>query len=250
MAILGIDIGGSGIKGAMVDLESGEFTTPRHRIATPEGALPADVAVVVKEMVKHFNYQGPVGCGFPAVVRDGVVYTAANIDHSWIGVNANKLFSESTGCPVYIVNDADAAGIAEMTFGVGKDYQEGIVLLLTLGTGIGSAVFVNGHLLPNTELGHIEIRGKDAEQRASAAVRTKKKLSWKAWTARLQEYLSKIEMLLSPDVIIIGGGISKDSEKYFPLLKTRAKMIPASLLNQAGIVGAALYAHEKGAEKQ
>jgi len=249
MAVLGIDIGGSGIKGALVDLETGEFTTPRHRIATPEGALPADVAVVVKEMVEHFDYKGPIGCGFPAIVRDGVVYSAANIDHSWIGVNANELFSEATNCQVFTLNDADAAGTAEMAFGVGKDFQKGIVLLLTLGTGIGTAVFVDGHLLPNTELGHIEIRGKDAERRASAAVRTKKKLSWKAWSARLQEYLSTIEMLISPDVIVIGGGISKDSHKYFPLLKTRAKMIPALLLNQAGIVGAALYAYQKSSEE-
>ena len=248
MAILGIDIGGSGIKGALVDLETGEFTTPRHRIITPEGALPADVAVVVKEMVAHFEYSGPIGCGFPAIVRDGVVYSAANVDKSWIGVDANKLFSDATGCPVCTLNDADAAGTAEMAYGVGKDYQKGIVLLLTLGTGIGTAIFVDGHLLPNTELGHIEIRGKDAEKRASAAVRTKKKLSWKAWSTRLQEYLSTIEMLLSPDVIVIGGGISKDSKKYFPLIKTRAKMLPATLLNQAGIVGAALYAHQKVSE--
>ena len=248
MVILGIDIGGSGIKGALVDLETGEFTTPRHRIKTPEGALPADVAVVVKELVEHFDYHGVIGCGFPAIVREGVVFSAANIDESWIGVNANQLFSEVTGCSVFTVNDADAAGTAEMSFGVGKDYQKEIVLLLTLGTGIGTAVFVRGNLLPNTELGHIELRGKDAEKRASAAVRTKKKLSWEAWTARLQEYLSAIEMLISPDVIVVGGGISKDSEKYFPLLKTRAKLLPASLLNQAGIVGAALYAYQQSSE--
>ena len=248
MVILGIDIGGSGIKGALVDLKTGEFTTPRHRITTPEGALPAEVAVVVREMVEHFDYHGVIGCGFPAIVREGVVFSAANVDMSWIGEDANQLFSEATGCSVFTVNDADAAGIAEMSFGVGKDYQKGIVLLLTLGTGIGTAVFVDGHLLPNTELGHIEIRGKDAEKRASAAVRTKKKLSWEAWTARLQEYLSTIEMLISPDVIVVGGGISKDSEIYFPLLETRAKLLPALLLNQAGIVGAALYAYQQSSE--
>ena len=242
MGVLGIDIGGSGIKGAIVDIKTGEIAVDRYRLPTPEGARPQEVAQVFAEVVKHFDYQGPIGVGFPAVIRGGVVHTAANISKMWIGFNASKLFGDVSGCPVHIANDADVAGIAEMTFGIGRHYRKNVVFLITIGTGIGTAIFVNGTLLPNTELGHIEIRGKDAEKRASDAARQEKGYSWSEWAEKLQEYLSTIERLFSPDVFIIGGGVSKDSEKFVPLLNLKAKIEIAQLLNQAGIVGAALYA--------
>lgn len=245
MEILGVDIGGSGIKGAVVDTQTGQFVQPRYRIPTPEGARPDDVAEAMKDMAEHFEWTGPIGCGFPAIVRNGVAFSAANIHETWIGVDVNQLFTASTGCSVYTLNDADAAGIAEMNFGVGRVYSSGVILLLTLGTGIGSALFVDGHLVPNTELGHIEVKGKDAEKRASAAVKTIKDLSWKKWSSRLQEVLSRLELYLSPDVIIIGGGVSKRSEDFFPLLTTRAKLIRAELENEAGIVGAAYFGEQQ-----
>ncbi len=239
--ILGIDIGGSGIKGAMVDIAKGELATERIRIPTPEGARPADVAETVGQLVSRFQYQGLVGAGFPAVVLHGVVKTAANIHASWIGQNVDRLLSKASACTVLTGNDADVAGLAEMTFGAGRD-QKGVVLVVTLGTGIGSAIFVDGKLVPNTELGHIQIRGKDAEQRASDAVRQAKNLTWEKYARRLQEYLDAIESLIWPDLIIIGVGISKQSYEFLPFVNTKAKIIPAQLLNQAGIVGAALYA--------
>lgn len=239
--ILGIDIGGSGIKGALVDIDKGELTTDRIRIPTPEGARPDDVARTVGELVSNFQYSGLVGCGFPAVVLQGIVKTAANIHKSWIGLDVDKLLSKTTGCEVYTGNDADVAGLAEMKFGAGRG-QTGVVLVLTLGTGIGSAIFVDGKLVPNTELGHIKIRGKDAEHRASDAVRQEKNLSWEKYARRLQEYLDEIESLIWPDLIIVGGGISKQYGEFFHYLQTQAPMVPARLLNQAGIVGAALYA--------
>jgi polyphosphate glucokinase len=245
MEVLGIDIGGSGIKGAIVNVDNGEFISDRYRLPTPQGAKPKDVARIFASLVRHFECQGLVGVGFPSVVHHGVVYTAANVDQDWIGTNASELFSEATGCAVQVLNDADAAGIAEMTFGVGKDYSKGVVLLLTIGTGVGSAIFVDGILLPNTEFGHLEIRGKDAEWRCSDAARQRKSYSWTAWAKRWQEYLDGMEKLLSPDVIIIGGGISKEADKFLPLIKTRAKILTAQQLNQAGIVGAALYAANK-----
>ena len=203
------------------------------------------MAVVVQEVVAHFDYKGPVGYGFPAVVLKGKVYTAANIDKSWIGLDAAGLFSGFTKCHAYVLNDADAAGIAEMKFGVGKDYPKGVVLMLTLGTGIGSAIFLDGKLVPNLEFGHLEIRGKDAEVRASDAARQRKDLSWEKLAERLQEYLSTVERLIWPDVVVLGGGISKEWQKFTPFLKLRAKILPAQLLNQAGMIGAALYADEK-----
>ncbi|HZW02317.1 MAG TPA: ROK family protein [Anaerolineaceae bacterium] len=246
MAVLGIDIGGSGIKGAVVDLETGQLLTERKRFPTPEKSTPAAVAKVVRQLAGEFEVQGPIGCGFPAVVRSGVAYTAANIHESWIGTDVNQLLTDATGCPVFTVNDADAAGVAEMAYGAGRDYPKGVVMVLTLGTGIGSAIFVDGHLLPNTEFGHLEIRGKDAEHRASDAVRERKDLSYKKWAKRrLQEVLERYEMLLSPDVFIIGGGVSKNFDDFVPYVETRAKIIPAQLLNQAGIVGAALYAQQQ-----
>ncbi len=240
-SILGIDIGGSGIKGAIINTETGEFIEERMRVPTPDEARPEGVAEKFKEVVENFNYTGIVGAGFPAVVRNGVTYTAANIDESWIGFDAAHLFSEVTGCRVYVANDADVAGMAEMKFGAGKG-EMGTVLVLTLGTGIGTAVFTNGVLVPNLEMGHLIIRGKDAEKRASDAARQKKDYSWQKWGDKLQEYLSYIKSLINPDLIIIGGGVSKNHQEFFPYLKVRARLVPAQLLNQAGIVGAALYA--------
>lgn len=239
--IFGIDIGGSGIKGGLVDIVKGELVTDRIRIPTPEGARPDDVAQTVGTLISRFQYSGLVGCGFPAVVLHGVVKTAANIHNSWIGLNVDELLSNSSGCTVYTGNDADVAGLAEMRFGAGRN-QKGVVLVLTLGTGIGSAIFVDGILVPNTEFGHLKIRGKDAEHRASDAVRQVKNLSWEKYARRLQEYLDEMEALIWPDLIIIGGGISKQSDEFFPHLKTQARIVPARLLNQAGIVGAALFA--------
>ena len=244
MDILGIDFGGTGIKGAVVNVQTGEMTTVKHRLPTPLGAKPEDVAEVVADIVHHFEWKGPVGCGVPGVVIEGMVYTAANIDKSWIGTNAVQLFSNAAGCPFSVINDADAAGIAEMTFGAGRG-KSGVVLLLTLGTGIGSAIFVEGKLFPNTELGHLQIRGKDAEKRASDAVRKNKGLDWQEWAMRLNEYLNTLEALLYPDLIILGGGVSKKADYFFPYLKVRAKIVPAQMLNEAGIIGAALYAYSQ-----
>ncbi len=241
MQILGIDIGGSGIKGAPVDIENGTLTAERHRIPTPQPSLPEDVGDVVAEIVQHFEWKGPIGCTFPAIIKEGVAFSAANVDPSWIGANGQELISNKTGCPTILVNDADAAGIAEMEFGAGRG-EKGLVILLTLGTGIGSAFFINGILVPNTELGHLEIRGKDAEARASDRVREEKELSWEKWAERLDEYFQRVEFLFSPDLIIIGGGVSKKHDKFLPLLHTRARMVPAQLFNDAGIVGAALAA--------
>ncbi|NPV76870.1 MAG: ROK family protein [Anaerolineae bacterium] len=245
MAVLGIDIGGSGIKGALVDVEKGVLLTERTRLPTPPGAKPEDVTGVVKQLVQLFQWQGVIGVGFPAVIRNGVVMTAANIHPSWIGVNAEQLFRDVTGNAVHAINDADAAGIAEMEFGAGKGYKKGVVVLLTIGTGIGSAIFVDGTLLPNSEFGHLQIRGKDAEKRASGAARQKKNLSWEDWSKRLQELLSEMEKLLAPDVFILGGGVSKQADRFFPYLKTNARLISAQFLNQAGIIGAAIYADKK-----
>jgi polyphosphate glucokinase len=242
MTILGIDIGGTGIKGAPVDVQTGELVSPRYRLPTPEMAKPDDVAKVVVEIAKHFSWNGKIGCGFPAIIRNGVAFSAANVDESWIGTNIDSLLSEASGCTTRVINDADAAGLAEMRFGVGRDWQKGVVFLVTLGTGIGTAVFVDGHLLPNTEFGHIEIRGKDAERRASDAVRQRKDLSWAEWGERLNEYFQTMERLMWPDVVIIGGGASKDFDKFSPYIKMNCEVIPAQLLNLAGIVGAALAA--------
>lgn len=245
MAILGIDIGGSGIKGALVDVETGQLLTERRRLPTPEKAKPNDVAQVVGELVRYFEYTGVIGCGFPAVVQHGVARTAANVHENWIGTNVDELLGRATGCRVYTLNDADAAGIAEMAFGAGCNAQKGVVIVVTLGTGIGTAVFTDGYLVPNTEFGHMKIRGKDAETRASDAARQRKEMSWKKYAARLEEYLIEMENLFWPDLFIIGGGASKKADEFFPLLKIRTKIVPAQLLNQAGIVGAAVYASRK-----
>lgn len=236
----GLDIGGTGIKGAIVDIESGNLLTERYRIPTPEGALPKDVVKAIKQILTMSKYQGSIGCGFPSVIQHGVAMTAANIDKSWIGKNINTFVEKNTGHTTYAVNDADAAGVAEMHFGQGRD-KKGVVLFLTLGTGIGSALFLDGVLIPNLEFGHMELNGDDAEKYASAVVRERKNLSWKQYAKRLQEYLRKMESLFWPDLLIIGGGISKVSEEFLPLISIRTPIIPAALKNNAGIIGAALY---------
>jgi polyphosphate glucokinase len=241
--VLGIDIGGSGIKGALINVMTGEMTTKRHRIPTPDQSTPEKVASVVAELARHFDWHGPIGCTFPAVVRHGIVYTAANVHKSWIGTDAVTLFEQSTGCPVRVLNDADAAGLAEMIVGAGRNRQ-GVVIMLTFGTGIGSAIFVDGHLLPNTEFGHLPIRGKDAEHRAAARIRDEEDLSWSQWAERVNEFLGLMEFFFSPDLFIIGGGVSKKQHKFLHLLKTQAEIVPAELLNEAGIIGAALAARE------
>jgi len=239
--VLGIDIGGTGIKGAPVDVAKGVLLAERYRIPTPQPSVPDAVAAVVGEVARHFQWNGPIGCTFPAVIKDGIAYSAANVDKSWIGTDGQRLIEQRTGCPVVLLNDGDAAGIAEMEFGAGKG-QRGVVMMLTLGTGIGSALFVDGRLVPNTELGHMEMRGKDAELRASDRARIVKKLTWKKWARPLDEYLGRLEVLFSPDLFIIGGGVSKKHDKFVPLLHTRAPIVIAQLLNEAGIVGAALVA--------
>jgi polyphosphate glucokinase len=241
MEILGIDVGGSGIKGAPVDIERGALAVPYHRITTPHPATPDAVADVVAELVAHFGWRGPVGCTFPAIIKGGVAYSAANVDKGWVGTDGAALFGQRSGCPFLLINDGDAAGIAEMQFGAGRG-QNGVVMMLTIGTGIGSALFVDGRLVPNTELGHVEIRGKEAEQRASDRTREKKKLNWKQWTARVDEVLKRFDALFSPSLFIIGGGVSKKHEKFLPLLTVRTPVVPAALLNEAGMIGAALAA--------
>ena len=245
MQVLGIDFGGTGIKGAIVDTQKGELVTVRLRLPTPEKSKPKDVADVINEIVTSFKWKGRMGLGFPAIIKSGVACNAANISKKWIDLNVETLLHERTGCHVFVVNDADAAGLAEMSFGAGREFKKGVVLMLTLGTGIGSVIFLNSQLLPNTEFGHIQIRGKDAEHRASDVIRQEKGLSWKAWAKRFQEYLGHMEMLINPDVIIIGGGASKYYEKFFCYLKTNAKLLPAHFFNQAGIIGAAIFASQQ-----
>jgi polyphosphate glucokinase len=241
MKALGIDVGGSGIKGAPVDLKTGSLLAERIRIKTPKEAEPEPVAEVVAQIARTFAWDGPIGIGFPAPIKAGVALMAANISEKWIGTNADDLFTRVTGCDCTMINDADAAGLAEMTFGAGRG-QPGTVIMITLGTGIGSAIFIRGKLLPNTEFGHLEMNGRDAEQRASDAARQREDLSWKKYAKRLNKYLAVMEKLFWPDLFIIGGGISKESEKYLPMLSIDTPVIPAQLLNEAGIIGAALAA--------
>ena len=236
-----MDIGGSGIKGAPVDVDSGELTDERYRVATPQPATPGAVADVVAEVVAHFAWTGPVGCTFPAVVTNGVVRTAANVDEGWIGTDAAGLLGARLGQAVTVMNDADLAGIAEMRFGAGRGV-DGEVVMITLGTGIGSALFYNGVLVPNSELGHIELDAKDAEELASGRIREEDDLSWKEWGKRVGAYLRQLEDLLWPDLFILGGGVSKKANKFLPYVEVRTPLVPATLLNNAGIVGAALKA--------
>lgn len=243
MEILGIDIGGSGIKGAPVDVERGELTAERHRIPTPDPSKPEAVVEVVAQIVNHFSWRGPVGCTFPGIVKHGIVCSAANVDKRWTGVNGTALIAQTIGCSVVLLNDADAAGIAEVEFGAGRNHP-GVVIMLTFGTGIGSAIFTKGQLLPNTEFGHLQIRGKDAEHRAASRIRKEEKLSWKEWAGRVNEFLDRLDFLFSPDLFIFGGGVSKKHEKFFADLETSVEVVPAQLLNNAGIIGAAMAAHD------
>ena len=243
MQILGIDIGGTGIKGAPVETDSGYLLTERYRLLTPNGAKPSPVAQIVADLSRHFDWHGPIGCGFPAVIRDGVAESAANINSKWIGTNVAELFSKATQCPVYVVNDADAAGLAEVTFGAGKGVP-GVVMMITIGTGLGSALFIDGKLVPNTELGHIEVECDDAESMASDIARKQQNLSWKKWAKRLDKYLTRLENLFSPDLMILGGGAIKKQDQFIHYLTLHTKVIPAQLGNDAGIVGAALAARQ------
>lgn len=242
MIILGVDIGGSGIKGAPVNIETGELIAERYRIATPQPATPEAIANKVEMLVEHFKWNGKIGFGFPAVVQNGIVRTASNIDKNWIGENIEDMFSNKTGLSCTVINDADAAGLAEMTFGAGIDCK-GVVMVVTLGTGIGSAVFINGKLVPNTELGHLHLNSKIAEKYAADSVRKEKDLSWDKWGKRVNKYLKHLEMLFWPQKIIIGGGASKKIKLFFNELHLDTKVSEAILLNNAGIIGAALASY-------
>jgi polyphosphate glucokinase len=244
MNVLGIDIGGSGIKGAPVDTSTGELLAERYRIKTPKGAKPEAVAETVVKITSYFDWKDPIGLGFPAPIKGGVAMMAANISVKWVGVNADELFSKATGCPCTTMNDADAAGLAEMEFGAGRG-QPGTVIVLTLGTGIGTAIFRDGWLLPNTEFGHVEIKCEEAELRASDAARKRDNLSWKKYAVRLDRYLTAMEKLFWPNLFIIGGGISKDHEKFLPRLTINTPVVPAQQFNEAGIIGAALAARKE-----
>ena len=242
MHALGIDIGGTGMKAAPVDLDTGTFLADRVKIATPRPAVPDTVAEVVQKLVETFSWSGPIGITFPGVVTNGVTRTAANLHKTWIGLEARALLCKAAGQDVRLLNDADAAGVAEMTFGVGKG-EPGTVFMVTFGTGIGSALFVDGVLVPNTEFGHLEIRGKDAEERASERAKTAHDMNWKQWAKNVNEYLEHIEALVYPQLIIVGGGISRQSEKFLPLMTgLHARVVPAAMLNDAGITGAAMAA--------
>jgi polyphosphate glucokinase len=245
--VLGIDIGGSGIKGAPVDLDKGEFTEERLRIDTPAKSTPTNVAEVVAEIVQHFLPtigEGPIGITIPAVVTHGQTRSAANIDKSWIDCQAEKIFEDKLGRDIYLMNDADAAGIAEVHYGAAKGHP-GLVLMTTLGTGIGSALVYRGVLIPNSELGHIEIDGHDAESRAAASVKDKEGWSYSEYVPRLQRYYERLEALFWPDLIVVGGGVSKKADKFLPKLKLKTDIVPAKLLNSAGIVGAAWLAVDR-----
>jgi polyphosphate glucokinase len=241
MEILGVDIGGSGIKAAVVDVEKGALRGERVDRKTPRPARPEPMIEIVAELVREIGWKGPVGCGFPGVVRQGRVVTAPNLSEHWVGEDAAGRIAAACGLPTTVINDADAAGLAEMRFGAAHGH-DGVVLLLTLGTGIGSALFCDGVLIPNTELGHAEVGGREAEERAAASVREKQKLTWECWTAELNRVLQYFELILNPDLIVIGGGISSEHERFLPRLELHAEVIPAQLFNDAGVVGAALAA--------
>ena len=239
MNVFGLDVGGSGIKGAPVSVSTGELLAQRVRIKTPQPATPEAIVATAVGVVRRSGWDGPVGCGFPAVIKAGVVRTAANIDKAAIGFDLQGRLEDELGTPVSVINDGDAAGLAEMRWGAGRD-EEGVVLMLTLGTGIGTSLFVGGRLVPNTELGHIEVRGEEAEHRAADSARKREDLNWEEYAQRLDEYLHKIEDLLWPDLIVIGGGISKKSERFLPHLTARTRIVTAEMHNNAGIAGAAL----------
>jgi polyphosphate glucokinase len=238
--VLGIDVGGTGIKGALVHAKRGKLASERHRFRTPQPATPEAIAAAVATTVGHFNWTGSVGVTLPGLVRRGVVETAANLDPAWAGVDAQALLSGASGLPTTILNDADAAGLAEVRFGAGRGH-EGTVIVLTLGTGIGSSLFIDGCLVPNTEFGHLELGGIILEQRASNVVRKREDLTWEAWAARVQDVLDHLEFVLAPDLFIIGGGVSRPQRwrKFSHLLRPRAEILPAKLQNEAGLIGAA-----------
>jgi polyphosphate glucokinase len=241
----GIDFGGTGIKGAPVDTAAGDFAAERVRVKTPEKSTPDNIAAVFVDLLAKFpDCTGPVGVTVPGVVRHGVVRSAANIDKSWIGTDADAVFTEATGRDVHVVNDADAAGLAEVRYGAARG-RSGLVIVTTLGTGIGSALVYDGDLIPNAELGHLEIDGHDAETRAANSAREREDLSWEKWAKRLQTYYRTLERLFSPDLFVVGGGVSKQSDEFLPLLDLDTEIVPATLRNKAGVVGAALYASEE-----
>ena len=239
----GVDIGGSGIKGAPVDLTTGQLSAERLKLATPQPSTPEAVADVVRQIVEHFGWTGPIGCTFPAAVTEGVARTAANVDHSWIGTDITAVVGAATGAEVTAVNDADAAGYAEAVFGAAQN-RRGLVIITTLGTGIGTALIFDGRLIPNSELGHLEVDGEDAETRASSAARERNEWTWEKWAKRLQRYYSALERYLWPELFVVGGGVSRRAEKFLPLLELRTPIVPAELANSAGIVGAALLARD------
>jgi polyphosphate glucokinase len=243
----GVDIGGSGIKGAIVDLTRGELATDRVKYLTPQPSTPEAVGQVVARLVREAGWNGVLGATFPAVIQHGVARSAANVDKSWIDTDVDQVFTKATGCDVTVLNDADAAGLAEARFGAAKGV-DGVVILLTFGTGIGSALLVDGKLVPNTEFGHLELDGHDAEKRAASSAKEHEGLSYRQWAKRVQHYLEHVEKLFTPDLFVLGGGVSKNAEKWVPLLELRTPLKPAELLNNAGIVGAALAAAEKFTE--
>jgi len=244
MEILGIDIGGTGIKGAIVNTKKGILLTERYRVLTPNPATPEAISKIIYDFTKHFQWEGPIGCGFPSVVQKNIVKTATNIDKSWVNINLSELISSVTKCKTKVINDADAAGIAEMKFGSGKG-NKGVVLIITVGTGIGTAIFVNGKLVPNIELGQIILNKEIAEKYISGKIKKDQNLSWKKWAFRFNEYIEYIEKLIYPDMIIIGGGLSKKSDNFIEYISANAKVEIAKLKNNAGIIGAALFAENK-----
>ena len=244
MEVLGIDIGGSGIKGALVNMETGEMITERYRIPTPKSRKPSEMAAVVAEIATHFNHKGPIGCGFPTVIKKGVCLTPGNLHKNWMGVKVDELFSEATGLPVTVINDADAAGYASMNYGAGKD-KDGLVIMITIGTGLGSGAFLNGVLIPNFELGQIPYKKYDKiESWAAASAKEKENLSYKKWGKRFNIFLGYVELIVSPDLIILGGGTSKDWDQFKEYITIETPIIPAELQNDAGIIGAAAAAYK------
>ena len=239
MKVLGIDIGGSAFKGAPVDTQTGKLLAERHRVEVKSPCSLKEGIAAAQEIARHFNWKGPVGIGFPGIIQQGRIGAVGNLGHVWEDQNGSVLFRRATGCPVKLLNDADAAGLAEMKFGRGRGKKD-TVLLLTFGTGIGSALFFEGKLFPNAELGYVPWRGKPFERYAAASVRKRARLDWKQWALRVNVYLAVMERLFSPSLIILGGGISKKADKFMPFIKTKARVVPARLHNDAGIVGAAM----------
>jgi polyphosphate glucokinase len=243
---IGIDIGGTGIKGALVNTKKGQLVSERIRFDTPDGATPEEVIAKVAEIVDQLDSDKdtPIGICFPAIIKDGVTLSAANVSKDWVGVKAEKLFSKALNRKVVLLNDADAAGVAEIKYGAGQE-RKGLVLMVTLGTGIGTALFMNGKLIPNSELGHLEIDGVDYESMASFSAKERENLSFADWAKRLTKYFNMVDRLFSPDLIIVGGGVSKQHEEFLPLIETNIKMVPAESKNNAGIIGAAFIARRR-----